>query len=134
LCVAEKDKWGGVGVGVGVGSTCVTLAAPFPPSPSPTHPPPLQPAPSSFRPMQLLSMRQTLVRQQDVVSAWVGQKDMTQGAFAIWQDLVQRKVRAWVGVVWCGGRGEGGRGGGGVCAGIGERTLTLSLPSARRSK
>lgn len=54
-----------------------------------------------------------VVRAVDLATAQVGQKDMTKGAFAVWQDLLQKRVSAhvvvvvcvYVGVWWWGGGG-----------------------------
>lgn len=43
---------------------------------------------------QFLAKKQSVVRQADLAGLGVGQKDMTKGAFQVWTELLQKKVRA----------------------------------------
>ena len=62
---------------------------------------PLDSAPRPALPypaLQFLSKRQAAVRQADLAGLRVGQKDMTKGAFQVWAELLQKRVRpsGWV--------------------------------------
>ncbi len=46
-----------------------------------------------FTLLQFLAKKQSSVRQADLQGLRVGQKDMTKGAFAMWTELLQKKVR-----------------------------------------
>lgn len=48
---------------------------------------------SCLNTLQFLAKRQRLVRQRDVAGLNLGQKDMTKGAFQVWGELLQKKVR-----------------------------------------
>jgi hypothetical protein len=58
--------------------------------------------------LQFLARRQSAVRVSDLAGVTMGQKDMSKGAFAVWTDLLQTKVRAKaVGVASGSGGGTG---------------------------
>jgi len=48
---------------------------------------------SCMNTLQFLAKRQRLVRHRDVTGLGMGQKDMTKGAFQVWGELLQIKVR-----------------------------------------
>ena len=48
--------------------------------------------------VQFLAKKQSSVRLGDLAGLAVGQKDMTKGAFAVWTELLQKRVRSgWIG-------------------------------------
>ncbi len=71
----------------------------FAPFPAPPH-------------LQFLAKKQSVVRQADLAGLGVGQKDMTKGAFQVWTELLQKKVRTKCGTSKCGMSGCLGYGGG----------------------
>ena len=45
--------------------------------------------------VQFLAKKQSSVRLGDLAGLAVGQKDMTKGAFAVWTELLQKRVGGW---------------------------------------
>lgn len=83
--------------------------------------------------LQFLAKKQRIVRQADLAGLGVGQKDMTKGAFQVWTELLQKKVRGqWGRLCADASAGCARLLRSDVCAGLGGGSRSPSLPAAPR--
>lgn len=71
------------------------------------------------------------MRSADLAGVQVGEKDMTKGAFAVWQDLLQKKVQG----AWGSGALRATRSMAGLCCpGLVGQTLHAVLEQGQRAE